>query len=57
MAATLWDLGLDLLRLHESLDSLNVCIHGFGVIGLCLLQALLMLLGKARSLRTYSPSP
>ena len=57
MAATLGDLGLDLLRLHESLDSLNACIHGFGVIGLCLLQALLMLLGKARSLRTYSPSP
>ena len=57
MAATLWDLGLDLLRLHKSLGSLNTCIHGLGVIGLCLLQALLVPLGKALSLRTYSPSP
>ena len=57
LAATLWDLGLELLRLYESLGSLNTCIHGLGVIGLCLLQALLVLLGKARSLRTYSPFP
>ena len=47
-AATLWDLGLDLLGLDKGLDSLGTCTHGLGVVGLHLLQALLVvLLGKA----------
>ena len=47
-AATLWDLGLDLLGLDQGLDSLSTCTHGLGVACLHLLQALLVvLLGKA----------
>ncbi|KAB1253613.1 hypothetical protein Cadr_000002701 [Camelus dromedarius] len=45
-AAALWDLRLDLLGLSESLDSFSTCTHGLGVVGLHLLQALLVLLGK-----------
>ena len=46
-AAACWHLGLDLLGLHEGLDSLSTCTHGLGIAGLHLLQALLVvLLGK-----------
>lgn len=46
VAAALWDHGLDLLGLYEGLDSLGICAHGLGIVGLRLLQALLMLLGE-----------
>lgn len=46
-AASLMDLGLDLLRFYEGLDSLSMYTHGLGAISLHLLQALLiLLLGK-----------
>ena len=54
MAAAFWDLGLDLLGLDllgldQGLDNLSMCIHGLGIVGLHLLQALVVvLLGKAR---------
>ena len=47
VAATLWDLGLDLLEPYKVLDGLHTCTHGLGIVGLLLLQALLVvLLGK-----------
>lgn len=42
----LWNLGLDLLGLYKGLDTLSPCTHGLGIVGLHLLQALLVLLGK-----------
>ena len=37
VAATLWDLGLVLFGIHKDLDSLSMCAHGLGVVGLHLL--------------------
>ena len=37
VAATLWDLGLVLFGIHKDLDSLGMCAHGLGVVGLHLL--------------------
>lgn len=46
-AVALWDFGLDILGLYEGLDGPGTCVHGLGVVGLRLLQALLVaLLGK-----------
>lgn len=39
-----WDLGLDHLELQQGLDRLEICTHVFGIVGLLLLQALLVLL-------------
>lgn len=41
-----WDSGLHFLGLYEGLDSLGICAHGLGIVGLRLLEALLVLLGK-----------
>lgn len=46
-ADALGDLGLDLLGLYKDLTSLRMHTHGPGIAGLHLLQALLVLLGKA----------
>lgn len=48
-AIALWDLGLKLLGLYKGLDSLGICTHDLGIVGLYHLQALLIvLLGKAQ---------
>lgn len=51
-ASAIWDLGLDLFGLYEKLYSLRTCTHDFGVVGLHLPQAsLVVLLGKAHILQ------
>lgn len=46
-AATLSGLGLDFLGLYKSLDSLSMCTHDLGIVGLHLPKApLVVLLGK-----------
>ena len=34
VAATLWDVGLDLLGFYKSLDRVSTCMHGLGIVGL-----------------------
>lgn len=56
-AATLWDLGLGFLGLCEGLDSLGMCTRGLGIVDLHLLQAFLVLLGKAHVPREFGVHP
>ena len=37
VAATLWDIGLDLLGFYKNLDRFRTCIHGLGFVGLHLI--------------------
>lgn len=46
VAAAFWDLGLNPTGIDKGFYILGTCTRGFGVVGLPLLQALLVLLGK-----------
>ena len=57
MAAALWDLGFDILGRYKDLIA-SVWVHGLGILGLHLLQALLLsFLARCMFLRNLGSTP